>query len=223
MIHALWQGVVLGLILSVSAGPIMFVLLQTSINQGFWRAMILEAGVIISDLVIIFLSFFLLGQYVTEPHIQKYILIIGGWILVFFGVWAAFIKHKQKKVVKTLKEEDIQQIKEAKEEEPEEEKNSWFMLLFKGFFFNTINPSGIIFWVGAVTLASANYGGEVKYIAVQFGAAVLLMFLFDVLKAFSVYKSKRLFSPKVLQIINKYLGIIFIVFGFALFIRGVWS
>ncbi len=222
MIHALWQGVLLGLILSVSAGPILFVLLQTSINQGFWRAMMLEIGVVASDLLIIFLSFFLLGQYVTDPKVQKYILIIGGWVLVFFGIYAAFVKERNKKVVKTLKENEIQQIKENKEAEPEEKKNSWGMLFLKGLFFNSINPSGIIFWVGAVTLASANYSGDVQLISVQFGTAVCIMFMLDTLKAFSVYKSKRLFSPKVLQIINKYLGVIFIVFGLILFIRGIW-
>lgn len=221
MINAVWQGVLLGLILSVSAGPILFILLQTSVNQGFFRAMFLELGVVVSDLLIIFLAFFLLGQYVTDTHVQKYILIIGGFVLVIYGCWAAFLKKNGKKTSKKLTEEDIQLANEINEQE--EEKENWIALFLKGFIFNTINPSGIMFWVGAVTLASANYAGEPKYIAVQFCTAVLMMFLFDVIKAFSAYKSKKLFSPKVLQIINKYLGVIFIVFGFVLVLRGFWT
>lgn len=221
MINAVWQGILLGLILSVSAGPILFILLQTSVSQGFFRAMFLEVGVVLSDLLIIFLAFFLLGQYLTDNHIQKYILIIGGFILVLYGCWAAFLKNSDKKLSKKLTEEEIQIANELSEKE--EVKDNWVVLFLKGFIFNSINPSGIIFWVGAVTLASANYGGEVKYIAVQFGSAVLMMFFFDVIKAFSAYKSKKLFSPKVLQIINKYLGVIFIVFGLVLVLRGLWT
>ena len=48
-----FEGLFFGLLLSVMIGPVFFTLLQTSLEQGFYRGLFVAIGASMSDLLII--------------------------------------------------------------------------------------------------------------------------------------------------------------------------
>ena len=60
MIHAIIEGAILGITLSLffGFGPAMVAEIQTGILRGFWAGVFLALGVFLSDAVMVFLGFF---------------------------------------------------------------------------------------------------------------------------------------------------------------------
>ena len=57
MVGAIWKGFLTGIWLSMSFGPVFFLLIQTSIRKGIKHALFFDLGVFMSDLLSI-LSFY---------------------------------------------------------------------------------------------------------------------------------------------------------------------
>ena len=87
MLNAIIQGALLGLVLTVMLGPVFFAHLQTVIYKGYVNGLILLAGIISSDIALIVLSYFGFAQYVTKPENGLLFGIIGGVVLVLFGLY----------------------------------------------------------------------------------------------------------------------------------------
>jgi len=47
-----------GIILAFTIGPVFFVLLETSATKGFKSALIFDSGVMLADIIFIFVAFF---------------------------------------------------------------------------------------------------------------------------------------------------------------------
>ena len=56
MVEAIKMGTWLGMILSFMIGPVFFILLETSIKEGYRKALFFSSGVIFSDLVFLLLA-----------------------------------------------------------------------------------------------------------------------------------------------------------------------
>lgn len=198
------QGIVLGMLLSVLIGPVFFMLIKTSIQQGFRQAMHLESGIISSDAMCIFLAYVGLGELIDNPVFKKYFLIVGALLLIVFGLVSFFSPHNEKP--KTIL------------------KSSRRSLFIRGFIFNISNPSVVFFWVSTVSLAVSQYGNYNLYIALYFASTLLTVFFFDVLKAYSAKRLSNKLTPKALSLISKISGIGIAVFGLFLlynnFLKG---
>ncbi|MBC7413047.1 MAG: LysE family transporter, partial [Bacteroidia bacterium] len=62
MIKSITEGIVLGIILSFLIGPVFFLLLKLSMEQGQRQAAIFDIGVIASDVIVILLAYFGLSE-----------------------------------------------------------------------------------------------------------------------------------------------------------------
>ena len=96
---AIWNGFIMGLGLSFSFGPVFFMLIQTSIDKGWKESLIFDAGVLLSDFIIIaaaMLIIFTLGVDVdfSNPRIQFWSAIIGAIILIVFHKRFVFAPFK---------------------------------------------------------------------------------------------------------------------------------
>lgn len=201
MIEAAIQGILLGLALSVLIGPVFFLLIQTSIKEGFRAALRLEFGIISSDAFCIFISYLGLAKLLENQTIANYVGLGGGIMLIVIGI-KSYFSHK------TVKDEEI-----------EIKKTSGYKLFFKGFLLNTTNPSVILFWLGAVGIAFAQFGTSKLNIGTYFLATLSTYFSIDVLKAFLAQKVKRFLTPKAFEIINKVAGVVIFLFGVVLLFR----
>jgi threonine/homoserine/homoserine lactone efflux protein len=84
MPDALLKGFLTGLWLSLSFGPVFFLLIQTSVQKGIPQALFFDLGVLLSDLFYIIISFFGASVILGNEHYQDLIGIVGGLILVGF-------------------------------------------------------------------------------------------------------------------------------------------
>jgi len=206
---SLLEGIFLGLTLSLvfGFGPALFALIQTSIHRGFWSGFLLAIGIFVSDLLLVGLGFLGAVQVFYKPNNQLLFGIIGGILLIIFGI-VTFTRKVQIEVG-------------SGEESDNDNKPGFHTYILKGFFINVTNPFVWIFWMGVVVGFTSNYQGTLISLLIFFAAALGTIFFFDVLKCFSAYKIKKYLQPRYITWINKVAGIGLVAFGIFLIIRTI--
>ncbi len=204
MFSAFFHGILLGLLLSILIGPVFFMLIKTSINDGFRDAMYLETGIFLSDIFCISISYLGLAQLFVQPEYEKIILISGGLILLLFGISTYLSKKKMS------------------DPDAPPKKTPVHRLLLKGFFFNLSNPSVILFWIGAVGLTVTQYKNNSLDVGIYFFGTLLTVTIIDVLKALLAVKIKRLLTPTLFVKITKLSGLAIIAFGGVILFKALF-
>lgn len=199
MFKALAEGIISGIILSFMIGPIFFGLLHTSIHKGFRKAILYASGVACSDTFFILITYFGIAGFMKDHSFRNIMTLIGGIIMSGFGIY-----YLIKKTPNTI------EIEKKKKESSNS--NLWL----KGFMLNVVNPSVFLFWISMVSLASINYHNNSLYIFVFFVSSIGTVFGTDILKAFIATKIKKYFTNRLLNKMNKVLGIIILLAGFKL-------
>ncbi len=201
MILPFLHGALLGILLSIFVGPIFFVLIRTSINDGFKNALYMIFGIFLSDVGCIFLCYMGLVQAFANPAYKKWILLGGGIILTVTGL-ITFLSKKEINQNKI----DTGGVRS-------------FGLMIKGFLFNITTPTVILFWIGAVGFAVSSYQGDRNMVIFYFAGTLFTVLSIDVLKAYLASKIRNWFTPKVMHRINKVTGIGILVFGLVMLVR----
>ena len=199
------KGILMGLTLSFVVGPALFALIQTSLTSGFKAGVRFAIGISISDILMVSLVTFGVSALFEEGTSRTIISIVGGIIMIVFGVFTFLQKMPQKgKSITTPTG------------------MSYLKFIGKGFLFNIANPGVWFYWVIPVgisaTMGSVPIGGNMvltpRQSSLLFLASLLAaVFSCDVLKCAIAYKLKTILLPKVIHVINKVVGVIFIVFG----------
>ncbi|HEY4799951.1 MAG TPA: LysE family transporter [Bacteroidia bacterium] len=207
MFRAIAEGIGLGITLAILTGPAFFALLQTSIRNGYKSGIAFAIGVFVSDSTLISLSYLGALNLFNDPKNNFVIGIVGGTILIMFGVFNIFQKHPL----------DLDQRAEnAASIVPVNNKMSLFLTALKGFGINLINPFVILFWIGVVGVESTRYDFSHWHVLSLFAATLLTVFSTDILKSMAAHKITNLLSPKILLWINRIAGVILIVSGVTL-------
>jgi len=201
--HPLLEGMILGLTLAIMLGPAMFSLIQTSIHRGLYRGILLAAGIFLSDLSLVMLCY--LGAVQVIGNDRNYLMfgIIGGVILVIFGI-VTFLRKVQVT--------DDNNLIDVKMPGP-------LTFILKGFFLNFANPFVWIFWVSVMVTVSSGYGTDSWSIKTFFAGTLLTILLTDILKVIVASRLKRYLKPRILIMINHLVGILLVLFGIYLMIR----
>jgi threonine/homoserine/homoserine lactone efflux protein len=199
----LLEGVLLGLTLAIMLGPAFFTLLQTAIHRGFRSGAILAAGIFLSDLSLVLLARYGASRIIGDESNYLYFGIIGGIILVAFGVYTF-----TRKVVPA-----------AEEGEPDIFLPSPFTYLVKGYVLNITNPFLWLFWLSVVVSVSSNYGVNTTQLWVFFSGLLGTVLVTDLLKSFAAGLIKGFLTHRILTIVNRVVGIFLMLFGLLLMIR----
>lgn len=215
MIQLLYQGIILGLIISVTIGPAFFAVIQTGISRGFRSGLFLALGIVISDLVLIILCY--LGTSVflessSDPSNNLYLGIGGGVLLIVFGA-VSFTRKPE--IFKRRNPKYQTRIKTPRSYE----------FVIKGFFLNVANPFLIFFWLAAVSHVKAHaVEGQFLNASITFFTGTLaVIFSMDLLKSFIGNRIKKYLTIRLLFWINKIVGVALASFGVALIIKSVWN
>jgi threonine/homoserine/homoserine lactone efflux protein len=208
---AIWNGFIMGLGLSFSFGPVFFMLIQTSIDKGWKESLIFDAGVLLSDFIIIaaaMLIIFTLGVDVdfSNPRIQFWSALIGAIILIVFGLILLFNPRKKNS------SSEIQDIKEVV-------KLNHSGLFFKGLGINFLNPSVFLIWFGAVPAVAGSFGGNMRLILTFFSSTMISYFIVDLGKIYTARKLKRFLTPKAITNFHRISGALFIAIAVWLLYR----
>jgi Putative threonine efflux protein len=194
------QGVLLGFALAFMVGPAFFALIQTSINKGFHAGWQMAFGVSISDIIIAFIAWYGLTSLFETPKAQKFLSIVGGIVLLAFGIYTVTRRH----------------ITEPKTKEINIKIGFQFKFFAKGFLFNIANPTIWIYWLMPVT--AAGKFPKVRQQIIFLASILLTTFLMDVTKCAIANELKRFMTDKVITYINRIIGAILIFFGIYLVI-----
>lgn len=192
------KGVVSGIVLAFLIGPVFFTIIQTSIERGFSKGVLVAVGVSVSDAAYIVLSYLGLSQLIVDESLRIYLGYTGGIVLLSFGVYYMFFKNKKLIFHSTAP--------------PKQQ--GLFRYIAKGFVINGISPMVLVFWIGTVGLATSEFGYTTTMQAsIYFSTIVATVFLTDVLKAKLADKLRALITARFIRILNVTLGIVFIIFG----------
>jgi amino acid exporter len=204
MTSALIEGIILGITLAFLIGPSFIALVQTSIHRGFYAGVQFAIGIALSDITLIALTYLGALQLVQSTQNQVTVGIIGGIILMGFGVYT--FTRKQKITTQVPIEIKVQTGK-------------LFKYISKGYFLNIFNPFLLVFWIGVVGLASSKYGIHSREMIIFFAGAIGAVILTDIFKCFIAHRIKQYLNFKTLTLINRVVGICLVGFGIGLIIR----
>jgi len=200
------NALITGFFLSFMVGPVFFVLLETSATKGIKQAIVFDLGVITADVIFIFLSYYgsyaLLNKIKDDPR-----LFFGGGIILFSYGLITFIKEKRRKIILDPKLVII-------------EKENLLGQFFKGFLLNFINVGVLGFWLALVIVISSNVGMNGERVFLYFTSIIIAYFVTDLGKIILAKQLKNKLTPSVITKIRKIMGIILMVIGLAIALKG---
>jgi len=202
IIQAIIKGFVMGMLLVISVGPIIFTIIKQSINNGKEGGFSFVVGVWISDLVWILLSN-VFSEFVTVLlDFKKPIGITGSVFLISMGVFYLFFKKVD------VHPQDISL--------PPLQGSDHVKLALQGFLVNTLNPGAIAFWLTSVTAISITH--TIKERIIIFGTCLIISMSADVGKVILAGKLRSKLTVHNIRVINRISGFILLCFGTALFV-----
>lgn len=208
MFDIIIKGIITGFILSIMIGPVFFLLLETSIRKGVRAALAFDAGVFISDVIYVAIAYMFYAEIVSVTNGKYSFLfqIIGGIIFVVFGLVILLKKPKNTSA------EDNDGIGQTKD---------YMKLGLKGFILNFANPAVIFYWMGVIALGSKNQEDSSSYTLIFVGIILTTFFSIDVLKIVGAKKLRPFITDKVLTGLNRVTGIVILLSGVYVFIKGI--
>lgn len=206
MIEAIISGLTLGLILSISVGPVIFAIIKQSLTNGHKGGYAFIAGVSASDVTMVIVCNVLSSLFQKAIENKMIIGVTGSTFLVIIGVYTVFFK---KAVFTTDNTPHTKQFK----------KREILGIFLSGFFMNILNPGVFIFWLAAtakIHQQAAEQIHTVRYLITVFTVCLAFVLASDILKVLLAGKIRTKLTPHNIHIINKISGVILIGFGVVL-------
>ena len=204
MTEAIVAGLLLGLALVFSVGPVIFTIIKLRINYGLSSAFYFISGVWLSDLLWVVTAnvFSTLLESLQIYKVQ--IGTVGGVFLISLGLYYLFFKkyHSKQELDEGVK---IGNATHAR-------------LFITGFLINTLNPGVIALWLAAATKSISS---SLEEKVVTFSICLSMNIAADFFKINLAGKLRNKLNDKNITIVNKISGSMFLLFGIAL-IFGVW-
>lgn len=141
--HYLLLGLSLGLSAGLSPGPLMTLVITTSLRDGFWHGLRVAAAPFVTDLPIILLSLFVLH-------------LLPAWMLAVIGVaGSAYVIYLGWEAIHSARQADLAAM--ARSAEPANSPDQGWRSLRRGAVVNALNPHPYLFWaaVGGPALIAA--------------------------------------------------------------------
>ena len=165
-------------------------------------------GVILGDL-----SFILIAYYGSRSLLEKIkddlrLFFIGGLVLIIYGLITYLEKENKKEALASAKIIEVPI------------KNNYLKLFLKGFFLNCINVGVLAFWLGTVLVVAPTLKMNQSAIFWYFGVILLGYFITDLGKIFLAKQLKNKLTAPVIFRIKKIMGILLIICGVFLMLKG---
>ena len=211
MVAPIIKGLLLGLILSISLGPVIFAILKQSITNGRKAGYLFVAGVSTSDIGLLLIANIFTKIFLLVLDHKAIIAMAGAGFLLLLGLYTLFFKK----------------IKIESDENGEEKvfrKRDYLGIYISGFLMNTLNPSVFIFWFAwtvAIGASASETNNPVQYKFIVFATCLVFLLLSDLIKVALASRLRPSLTEKNLIWINRISAIIILVFSAALFIGAL--
>jgi threonine/homoserine/homoserine lactone efflux protein len=206
------KGLALGLLLSISVGPIIFSILKQSITNGHAGGFAFIAGVSASDISVVLVCNFFSQFFQSAVAHEKIIGIIGSIFLLLMGFYNIFFK----KSAVVIKETHVEQRFRFREK---------VAIFISGYLMNTLNPGAFLFWFAAsatILEDSQTTPHPIDYRLIVFVTTLAFVLASDITKVMLANKIRSKLTPHNIHIINIISGIILVVFGVIL-LYGIFT
>jgi len=200
MIEALLKGITLGLLLSISVGPVMFSIIKQSLNNGHAGGIAFIIGVSASDVTMVLVSNIFTQLFSMLSTHRKEIGIAGSIFLISLGIFFLFFKK-------------VRLNEKGQEVRIKFRKRDYARIALSGYLMNTLNPAVFLFWLTAST-TFINHNIQQKLLL--FIVCLSIVFLSDIAKVMLAGKIRKKLTPHNIHIVNRINGLILIGFGVAL-------
>jgi threonine/homoserine/homoserine lactone efflux protein len=213
--NAYFEGIFLGLALSVMVGPLLIALVSTSLEYGQKAGLFVALGVWLSDMTCFGLAYLGIGKLVdvsANANFELYVGIGGGVILTIFGLVYILGAREQMK----LEQLNVGQ-RDKESADSMNAKKPMYVHLIKGILINTVNPFTIIFWSGVASTAITDKTQSGAFLF--FLGIMTALVLLDSLKVLMADRVKsRLESGFILKF-RLVSGVALIFFGAVMLVR----
>jgi threonine/homoserine/homoserine lactone efflux protein len=212
MIEALLSGIVLGLLLAISVGPVIFAIIKQSLNNGHKGGFAFVAGVSASDIAFVLVCNLLTQLFQEAINHKTLIGILGSVFLISLGIYTIFFKKVEIKQEST----DLKRFR----------KRDMAAVFISGFLMNTLNPGAFLFWLAAtakMNTQSLLQEHPLRYLVTAFTTCLLIVLGTDVAKVLLAGKIRTKLTPHNIHIINRISGVILVGFGLVLIWQLVYA
>ena len=199
MFEALLKGLTLGLLLSISVGPVIFSIIKQSLNNGHRGGVAFILGVSASDIALVIVSNVFTQMFAYLVKHKGVIGIAGSVFLISVGIFFLFFK-------KVKVDDNGVQVLALR-------KRDYAKTFLSGFFMNTLNPAVFIFWLTtSTTLITMTADNRI----IAFSACLVFVFATDLLKVMMAQKIRKKLTPHNIQILSRVNGLVLLCFGLVL-------
>lgn len=196
--EVLLYAIPLGFTLSLAAGPVFFVVIETSISKGKAAAFSLDMGAVVADLLFILIAFYGSQSLISSLKNNPTVNVISGFLVLLFGLYYFF---------KSKRSGQFQEKIEIKR------KRFFFV---KGFLLNFLNIGVLLFWVGTTVAIGGMVDHEPRMMWIFYAACIGSYLLLDLMKIFFANRFKERLRGRNLQVVERIIA--FILMGFGVFI-----
>ena len=196
MFEAILKGLTLGLLLSISVGPVIFSIIKQSLNNGHRGGIAFILGVSVSDIALVLISnvFTQMFGYLVEH--KNFIGIAGSIFLISMGIYFLFFKKIK------VDDSGMQLLQLSK--------GDYVKTFLSGFFMNLLNPAVFLFWLTTsttlITLTTENR-------IIAFVTCLAFVLATDLLKVILAQKIRKKLTPHNIQILSRINGLVLFCFG----------
>lgn len=172
-------------------------------------------GIALSDILLITICYIGASTFFDNVSNKLFIGIIGGFILIGYGLYTVFRKPKEMNPkLPPYHERSFLQKYTSHEAK-------MITYSIKGFFMNLLNPFLLIFWLTAMGWVSANApeGKLFHYAIAFFCGTICTVFSLDLLKSLIGTRISKYLRPENILWINRIVGVALSVFGIFLILK----
>jgi threonine/homoserine/homoserine lactone efflux protein len=207
MIAPVLKGLLLGLLLSISIGPVIFAIIKQSLTNGHKAGYAFIAGVSASDISLLFVCNVFTSLFTIVLNHKNIISLGGAGFLLLLGLYTLFFKKISLAPIGDEKEKNMR-------------KRDLVGVFVSGYLMNTLNPSVFLFWfawTAAIGNAAADSNNPLVYKLLVFGTCLAFVLLSDLAKVVLAGILRPRLTEKTMIWINRVAGLIILIFSAVLF------
>jgi len=185
----------MGFFAAIPIGASQIEIAKRALNGYIYSALMIAAGTTLSDTMYGIIAFFGIAPFLNEPIVIAIFRLINSIILIILGIWAI---HGS-------------QVKEDKKNLSQELLKKKKIAFITGFSLALTNPMIMLWWLIwlhffiSVGIIEQN---NIYYTIIFLFSGAVGIASYQILLAFSVYKSKKFFSEKGVRRLTAILGCI---------------